>query len=86
VAAYYRKEAAASGWHLTEDGTKKMNKRVKSTEKWPSDTCYSKDLDSFTADLQLIFDYWSLDAERNPSAKTYWLEISFSPEGGNCHI
>ncbi len=69
---------------MTKDGTKKLVKRTGVTEKWPSDSCYSKDLGDFVADLQLGFDYWSYDVERNPSEKTYWIQISFSPHGGNC--
>lgn len=84
VADHYKQTAQQAGWHLTEDGTKDFVHRAGSTEQWPSDSCFSKNLGDFTADLELGFDYWSADVEENPSIKQYWIEISFSPTGGNC--
>ncbi|MGS2640691.1 hypothetical protein [Streptosporangium sp. LJ11] len=84
ISSHYEKEASATGWRLIRDGKKDVNKRLGSKEDWPSDTCYIKDLGDFDANLELSFDYWSDDVEKDPSTKTYWLEISFSPDGGNC--
>ncbi|MEU0568229.1 hypothetical protein ABZ297_22990 [Nonomuraea sp. NPDC005983] len=84
ITAYYKRKAQAAGWHLTEDGAEHFVRRPGSTEKWPSNSCFSKDLGEFTADFELAFDYWSLDAQEDPSTKRYWVEISFSPTGGNC--
>ncbi|WP_406311915.1 hypothetical protein OHA77_24915 [Streptosporangium sp. NBC_01639] len=84
ISAHYKKEAQATGWRLTEDGTENLVHRSGSTDKWPSDSCFLKNLGNFTADFQLMFDYWSLDVDNDPAAKKYWVEISFSPTGGNC--
>lgn len=86
VAAFYQGAAASNGWRLLGDGRRKINERPGSTEKWPSDTCYLKNFGKTIADLELSFDYWSNEVEKNPSVQTYWLEISFSQQGGNCHI
>ncbi|WP_433348128.1 hypothetical protein ACQP25_32765 [Microtetraspora malaysiensis] len=84
VASYYASEAKLSGWRMTKDGTRELKRKVGTADYWPSDTCYSKDLGGFVADLVVAFDYWSGDSSGNPSPPQYWLQISFSPTGGNC--
>ncbi|MEU7831131.1 hypothetical protein [Nonomuraea sp. NPDC049129] len=84
IATYYKEQARAVGWILSKDGTGDLRRRHQTTEGWPSETCFSKNFGDFTADLQLDFDFWSSDVEKDPSVQTYWLEISFSPDGGNC--
>ncbi|WP_327087213.1 hypothetical protein OIE66_33515 [Nonomuraea sp. NBC_01738] len=84
VASFYKQHAQAAGWLLSKDGTNDLRVRAKSTEGWPATSCFSKKFTSFTADLEIAFDYWSGDVEINPAQQTYWIEISFSPHGGNC--
>jgi hypothetical protein len=86
IVAFYEKAAPADGWRMTKDGTKTPNARPGSAVSRPSHTCYSKQLGGYTVDLELSFDFWSDDVTKNSSLQTYWLEISFAPEGGNCHL
>ncbi|MFI6803267.1 hypothetical protein [Streptosporangium canum] len=83
IAAHYKKEAQVTGWRPAENGTEDLVHRARSTAKWPSGSCSSKNLGKFTADFQLMFDYRSLDVANDPAIKKYWVEISFSPTGGN---
>ncbi|GAA3788235.1 hypothetical protein GCM10022226_03530 [Sphaerisporangium flaviroseum] len=82
VVDYYKDAAGKQGWHLFRDGSKERLTHPQSSDVWPGETCFSKDLGKFTGYLSLAGDYTSPELGSDPPTKTYWLEISFAASGG----